>query len=148
MAEARIISGAVHRDVRGVVRHVNEFDFRTVDRFYTIQPAKAGEVRGWVGHSLESKWFFPVVGRFDFGIVRPGDWNNVSRSDSVRCERLDGRTSSVLEVPPGYFTACRALDEQAILLVFSSGKIERAHNDAVRLPADYWSIPATYLSGV
>jgi hypothetical protein len=137
----RAILGGIFRDVRGVVRHVNDFNFEKVDRFYTISPATPGEARGWVGHRRDWKWFFAVKGRFDVGIVRPMSWVNPSPEERVKSIRLDAEEPFVLEIPPGNFTASRALDSDSSLLVFSSGKIEEVAADDFRLPSEFWTIP-------
>ena len=46
--EPRLIDGGLHVDARGVVTHVNDFDFMGVDRFYTIRSHRPFEPRGWV----------------------------------------------------------------------------------------------------
>lgn len=137
----RVILGGIHRDARGVTQHANTFDFETVDRFYTIIPAVTGEVRGWVGHLRDWKWFFPVKGRFDLGIVQPTDWDSPAKGECVFSVGLDASKPQVIEVQPGGYTASRALDTDSILLVFSSGKIEQASTDNYRLPPDYWFLP-------
>lgn len=71
MQQPKHISGGIHRDSRGEVRHVNAFNMERVERFYTVHPARSGEVRGWVGHMRDWKWFFVMQGSFDVGVVAP-----------------------------------------------------------------------------
>lgn len=136
----RLIPGGLHRDKRGEVRHVNGFSFERVDRFYTVQPAQPGEVRGWVGHRRDWKWFFAVKGNFVIGVVRPNDWANPSPTEPVLRWSLSADAAAVLEVPPGHFTAARADSEGAILIVFSSGGIEHAGEDDFRQSSDFWQL--------
>lgn len=65
----RLITGGLSRDHRGVVQHVNAFRPSEADRFYVLHPARVGEVRGWMGHRRDAKWFFVVSGSFDIGVV-------------------------------------------------------------------------------
>lgn len=141
MPEVRLITGGLHRDARGEVHFANGFDFAGVDRFYTVHPARAGEVRGWVGHHRDAKWFVAVRGSFAVGVVAPADWAEPERTAVVRPFTLRDSAPAVLEVPPGHYFASRALSEGAILLVFSSGSFERAGEDDFRLPADHWALP-------
>lgn len=141
MPEVRFITGGLHRDSRGEVRFANDFDFTGVDRFYSVHPARAGEVRGWVGHRRDWKCFFVVAGAFDVGVVAPQNWESPEVTAVVSGFRLDAKSPSVLAVPPGHYFASRAVTEGAILLVFSSGRIETAGEDDFRLLPDHWALP-------
>jgi hypothetical protein len=136
----RVIPGGLHRDARGVVQHVNGFGFDRVDRFYTISPAAAGEVRGWVGHLREWKCFFAVRGEFTLGVVQPRDWVAPSPDDRVELIPLRGNEPCVVEVPPGHYTAACAAGPDSTLLVFSSGQIAGATTDDYRLTPDFWPL--------
>jgi dTDP-4-dehydrorhamnose 3,5-epimerase len=138
----RLIEGGLHRDERGEVRHVNTFDFQLVDRFYTICPARPNEVRGWVGHRRDWKWFHAVSGEFLLGVVQPDDWNNPSSHLAVQQFKLSADHPQVLEVPPGFATASLALKPGSALMIFSSGKIETAREDDYRFPPDRWPLSA------
>lgn len=139
-ANVRIIPGGIHRDNRGAVLHVNGFGFERVNRFYSILPSTCGEMRGWVGHLKEWKYFSVIRGRFDLGYVRPEKWREPGRDDRPTWISLSAGNPQVIEVPPGHYTASRALEAESILLVFSSGRIEDAHQDDFRLPADFWNL--------
>jgi len=45
--DVNLISGGLHVDERGVVSFVNDFDFKGVDRFYTIRAHQTGKSRDW-----------------------------------------------------------------------------------------------------
>lgn len=134
----RLIPGGLHRDSRGDLQHVNSFGFERVDRFYTIGPIGNREVRGWVGHKRDWKWFFAVKGEFDLGVVQPMDWDNPAPGDVVQIVRLSAGRPALLEVPPDSYTASRALSPGAVLLIFSSGRIEDSLSDDFRLPSGFW----------
>jgi dTDP-4-dehydrorhamnose 3,5-epimerase len=134
----RIIPGGRHVDARGAVQHVNAFHPRQADRFYVLHPAVVGEVRGWVGHQRETKWFFPVSGRLRIGVVACREWPEPSRALSVMRYGLIANEPAVLEIPPGHFTAIVAEEPGSALIVFSTGAIEAAKDDDFRLPPDYW----------
>ena len=138
---SRLIQGGIAIDSRGVVQHANLFDFANVDRFYTISPAN-NDVRGWVGHRREWKWFFAVAGAFEIGVVQPREWDRPASDESVQRFLLSAEMPVVLEVPPGSYSALQRLCHGAVLLVFSSGRIEEAQSDDFRLPADFWRMPS------
>ena len=136
----RIIKGGLHTDERGTVSFVNDFNFRGVDRFYTIRFARPGEPRGWVGHRRERKWFFIVQGHVSIAVVRPDNWREPSAGLPVQRFCLSASEPGVLHVPAGYATGSAALSADAILTVFSSGTIHDAGQDDYRFPTDRWPI--------
>lgn len=138
--ETELISGGLHVDERGVVSFVNNFDFKGVDRFYTIRVHKTGEPRGWIGHKREHKWFTALAGTLLVAVVAPDDWENPSSDLPVQRFTLSALTPAVLHVPPGHATASIMLEQDALLGIFSSGKMENAREDDWRFPCDYWSI--------
>jgi dTDP-4-dehydrorhamnose 3,5-epimerase len=135
-----LISGDVHVDERGILSFVNDFDFKGVDPFYTIRAHQPGEIRGWVGHRRDHKWFVPLVGSMVIAVVAPDDWENPSGKLPVQRFTLSKYKPAVLHVPPGHATASIMLTQDALLGVFSSGKIEDAANDEWRFDKDMWEI--------
>ena len=141
--QPRLIEGGIHFDERGSVSHVNDFDFVGVDRFYLIRSRMSGVPRGWVGHRRDQKWFFAAHGEVQVAVVQPDDWKAPSRGLPVSTYILSSGSPQVLHVPPGFATAIVHLTEPALLIVFSSGKVDDARSDAYRFPADQWSIDVT-----
>jgi dTDP-4-dehydrorhamnose 3,5-epimerase len=137
-----LLEGGCHVDARGSLSFVNGFDFHGVDRFYWVQPAQAGVLRGWVGHRREHKWFTVVSGEVLVAVVQPDDWQSPRRDLAVSRYVLSGARPQVLHVPPGHATGSVNLAAGAILMIFSSGRIEDAKSDDYRFPVDHWSIRA------
>ena len=135
-----LIEGGCHTDARGTVSFVNGFDFRGVDRFYWVQAAQANVLRGWVGHQRDQKWFTVVQGEVLVAVVQPDDWQSPRRDLPVARYVLSAANPQVLHVPPGYATGSVNVTQDAILLIFSSGKIQDAKTDDFRFPVDYWKI--------
>jgi dTDP-4-dehydrorhamnose 3,5-epimerase-like enzyme len=138
--QPRIINGGLHVDARGTVSFVNDFDFKGVDRFYTIRAHRPQELRGWVGHQREHKWFFAVQGTTLIAVVKPDRWDCPSSSLPVERFVLSAAKPQVLHVPSGHVTGSVNLSADAILMVFSSGKIEDAKTDDYRFAVDTWLI--------
>ncbi|MDM8006737.1 MAG: dTDP-4-dehydrorhamnose 3,5-epimerase family protein [Phycisphaerae bacterium] len=141
-SRVRLIEGGLDIDARGTVTHVNDFDFKGVDRFYTIRSHRPFEPRGWVGHRRDRKWFSVVQGTVLVAVVEPDDWSSPARDLPVQRFVLSSAKPQVLHVPAGYATGSVALSEDAILVIFSSGKIEDAKTDNYRFSADTWPIGA------
>lgn len=138
--QPRLIEGGLYVDTRGTVAYVNDFDFKGVDRFYTIRSHRANDPRGWVGHRQAQKWFSVIQGTVLIAAVKPDVWWSPARDLSVERFVLSATKPHVLHVPAGYATGIIMLDAEALLMVFSSGQIENAGDDDYRFPIDTWSI--------
>ena len=138
--QVELIKGGLHLDERGVVSFVNDFDFKGVDRFYTVKAHKIGEPRGWIGHRREHKWFIALAGTVMVFAVTPDDWQRPSQDLTVERFALSAVQPAVLHVPPGHATASVMLSHDALLGIFSSGKIDSASVDDWRYPCNYWMI--------
>ena len=73
-------------------------------------------------------------------VVAPDDWESPSEGLDVSRFMLSDAKPQVLCVPPGFATGCAAISDGAVLLVFSSGKIDEAGSDDYRFPVDQWGI--------
>ncbi len=140
--EPRLILGGRHVDGRGSVSFVNDFNFKGVERFYSIRCSRADEPRGWVGHQRDRKWFTVLQGQFLVAIVRPDNWATPSGTEVVQRYVLDADRPGVLFVPARYATAQMSLTADAILTVFSSGTIAQAKEDDFRFPLSQWKVTA------
>ncbi|MCF8427090.1 MAG: WxcM-like domain-containing protein [Bacteroidia bacterium] len=120
-----VIEGNIHRDERGVVRFVNDFDMSRVVRMYCIEP-KLGVVRAWHGHKKETKWFYAAKGSF---VVKVIDMNTRLLNQYVLTEL----ESMVLEIPGGNYNGFEALEEGSVLMVFSNFSLEKSKADDFRL---------------
>lgn len=142
MDEPKLIPGGLHVDERGVVSFVNDFDFQGVRRFYTIRAHVPNQLRGWVGHKTEHKWFTAVVGSILIAVVRPDNWENPSRDLPIQRFVLSALKPAILHVPAGHATASVMLGSEATLMVFSSGRIDQAPDDEYRYRLSLWSVVA------
>jgi dTDP-4-dehydrorhamnose 3,5-epimerase len=107
-----------------------------------VKPGQASVRRGWVGHRREHKWFTVVQGDVLLAVVQPDDWEQPSSDLPVARYRLSGDQPQVLHVPPGYATGWTHLEQNTVLMIFSSGKIEDAKSDDFRFPVDHWPVQA------
>jgi dTDP-4-dehydrorhamnose 3,5-epimerase-like enzyme len=135
-----ILEGRLHVDNRGSLAFFNEFAFPGVARFYIIRPERPQEVRGWIGHQREQKWFTAVEGTIAVAVVRPDDWQSPDAHAAVLNFVLSATKPQILTVPPGHATAIIGISPQSALMVFSTGSIEQAPSDSYRFPSDFWKI--------
>ena len=138
--KVNLIEGGAHADQRGLVTYFNTFSAVRADRFYTVRANELHRVRGWIGHRTEHKWFTALAGSVAIAVVEPDDWQSPSRNLEVRQFRLSFDYPSLLHVPPGHATASMMLTPDALLGVFSTGKIEDVASDNYRFDEDLWRL--------
>ena len=120
-----LISGGLHLDQRGIVSFVNDFDFKGVDRFYTVRGHAVGEPRGWTGNRKEHKRFTALSGTLLVAVVAPNHWEFPESNLLVGRYALSVLKPAVLHVPSGQATASVMLSPDAHLGVFFIGEDRR-----------------------
>lgn len=93
----RLIEGGCHKDVRGKLRFVNDFNMSQVKRFYTISNSIEQPKRGWIMHKRETKWFFPLRGITTIHVTGSNTCSELKESTYV----LNAEEPKILEVFPG-----------------------------------------------
>jgi dTDP-4-dehydrorhamnose 3,5-epimerase-like enzyme len=132
-----VIEGGSHEDERGIIRHVNDFDFCDIKRFYIIEQPK-NFVRAWQGHKLETKYFYAVSGSFMVCGVKIDDWNNPSPDLSVNTFIISDDKSQILRIPGGYVNGFKSLEPHSKLLVFSNFNMTETKQDIYRFDKKLW----------
>ena len=131
MEELKVLNGGVFVDDRGPLRFVNDFDFKGVKRFYQVENHERGFIRAWHGHKKEGKYVY---------VAKGSAWIGVINMDSLGVEKfvLSDKSPKVLYIPPGYYNGFQTLEENTILLFFSTTTIEESQGDDYREPYE-WS---------
>jgi dTDP-4-dehydrorhamnose 3,5-epimerase len=133
-----IIQGATAVDDRGAVRFVNDFDFRSVRRFYTVSNHRAGTVRAWHGHRREGKFATVLKGTALVCCVKVDDWAKPSPDLPVSRFVLSATKPGVLSIPPGFANGFMSLTDDDLIIFFSTASLEESLGDDVRFPARLW----------
>jgi len=133
-----LIQGAVALDDRGAVRFVNDFDFASVRRFYTVTNHRVGTVRAWHGHRREGKFATVLQGAALLGCVEIDDWAAPSAALPVARFVLSATAPAVLAIPPGYANGFMSLTDDALIAFFSTAGLEESLDDDIRFPARFW----------
>ncbi|WP_367329746.1 hypothetical protein [Sphingobacterium multivorum] len=136
--ELNTIQGGIAQDERGSIRFVNEFDMSLVKRFYIIRNADTELVRGWRGHKIEQRWFYVLSGEFSLDLVKIDNWAKPDQSLPVHNIILKACEMKVLNVPNGYATAFRALEQDSELLVYADYPLSHAVEDDFTWPLEYF----------
>lgn len=123
-----LIKGDLHKDNRGIVRFVNDFDMQNVVRMYCIEP-QLGIIRAWQGHKKETKWFFAVKGSFVVKVVN-------MKTNLLNKFILTDLESNIIEIPGGNYNGFEALEEGSVLMVYSDFTTPQSKEDDFRLSLD------------
>lgn len=137
-----IIQGNIHIDNRGIVRFVNDFDFKGIKRFYSIIHPSSQTIRAWQGHQKEKKYFYAARGSFLFKWIEIDNWETPSKDLKIKSHILSEMGSELLVVEPGHVTGFKGLEPGSVLLVFSDVTLEESKADDYRFPEDYWKFLA------
>jgi len=133
-----VIEGGIFKDSRGEIRHVNDFNFDEVKRFYIIHQKDSSTVRAWQGHKIEKKYFYVLKGAFLFAWVRIDKWNNPSPDLKSESIVLSGYESKLLYIPGGFANGIKAVEDDSILLVYSNLSLEDSQKDIMRFDKSLW----------
>ncbi|MBB1645569.1 WxcM-like domain-containing protein [Sphingobacterium sp. UME9] len=136
--EPNTIQGGIAQDERGSIRFVNEFDMSPVKRFYIIRNVDTELTRGWRGHKIEQRWFYVLSGEFSLDLVKIDNWAKPDQSLPIHNIVLRAAEMKVLNVPNGYATAFRALEQDSELLVYADYPLSHAVEDDFTWPVEYF----------
>ena len=128
-----LISGGVAVDDRGSVRFVNDFNFKDVKRFYQVQNHRQGFIRAWHGHQYEAKYVYVAQGSALIGAAN-------METSVVDKYVLSSQSPRVLFIPAGYANGFKTLEDNTIILFFSTSDINASLKDDIRFPYDKWNI--------
>lgn len=123
--------GGLFVDDRGYIKFVNNFDFSEVKRFYQVENHKKGFVRAWHGHKKEGKYVYVAKGSILLGVVPLGD-----TSDDPQKMTLSSQDPTVVYVPPGHYNGFKTLEEDTIVIFFSTSTLEESRDDDIRMEWD------------
>jgi len=130
-----IMTGGVFADDRGKLRFVNEFDFSKVKRFYQVENHRQGFIRAWHGHVNEGKYVYVPQGSALVGLV-----SLEQESATPRKLTLTSEKPQVLWIPPNHANGFMNLEENTIIMFFSTSSLEESKGDDIRFPYDKWNI--------
>lgn len=133
METPQIIEGGVAVDDRGSLRFVNGFDFAGVKRFYQVENHRQGFIRAWHGHKKEAKYVYVASGSALVGAV------NIE-SQEVQKFILSANSPKVLYIPPGYANGIMNLEDDTIIMFFSTSTLEESKGDDIRFQHTMWNI--------
>lgn len=145
-----LIAGSSFCDDRGYLRFVNDFDPVKcgVRRFYQVENHTQGFVRAFHGHLNEAKYVYVAKGSalvIATKIEENAEEDYVERYLSRKFTKftLTAQIPKVLYVPAGYANGFKTLEQDTIVMFFSTSTLEDSKGDDYRfdwnnLGADIW----------
>lgn len=137
-SKVKTISGNLAVDDRGVVRFVNDFNFKDVKRFYQVENFSKDVIRAFHGHLKEGKYVYVVSGSVLICAVRITDKKKPDKSQKVERYILSDKKPTVLFIPPGYANGFRCLEDNTSIIFYSISTLKETKKDDFRFPYDYW----------
>lgn len=128
MELCKLLIGNTFVDDRGTLRFVNDFNFEGVKRFYQVENHEKGFIRAWHGHRKESKYVYVAKGSAWIGVV------DMDREINAERYVLSDKSPKVLFIPPGKYNGFQTLEENTIILFFSTATTEESKGDDIRHP--------------
>lgn len=138
IAKMRQYQGDLAVDDRGLVRFVNDFNFKGVKRFYQVENVNLNVIRAFHGHMKEGKYVFVASGSIILCAVYLDDPKSPSKENRVERFVLSTKKPQVLFIPSRYANGFRALEENTKVIFFSTSTLEDSKKDDCRYPYDYW----------
>lgn len=140
MIQPSIIKGGQHKDDRGTVIFLNEFDMTPVKRVYYTEHSSTSVIRAWQGHKIERRWFFCVQGAFQVKLVKIDDFENPSDHLEVDTFILRKEEPTVLSIPKGYANGFKALQENSLLMIFADRHFGEEPQDQYKFDNTKWAV--------
>jgi len=131
--KCELMNGGVFVDDRGPLRFVNDFDFEGVKRFYQVENHERGFIRAWHGHKKEGKYVYVAAGTAWIGIID-------METEEVEKFVLSASSPKVLWIPPGKYNGFQTLEENTVILFFSTVTMEETKGDDFREPYEEYPI--------
>ncbi|SRR5258708_33736728 len=133
-----IIDGNIARDARGSLQFFNDFDMRSIRRFYQVSTVDTKMIRAWHGHMKETKYAYVVKGKALICAVKLSDTVKPSKHAIVKRFILSEKTPAILCIPAGYANGFRSLEKSTQIIFFSASTLAQSKKDDYRFPPEYF----------
>lgn len=133
------IEGDCAIDDRGKLKFCNDFDMKSVRRFYTVSNHSAQFIRAWHAHEYEAKFVYVSAGAAMIAAVKIDKWKDPNPDLEISRFFLSEEKPGVLHIPGGYAHGSMTLKANTQILFFSTTTLEDSLDDDMRYPYNYWN---------
>lgn len=134
----QIIEGGLAIDERGVLKFINDFNFKGVKRFYQVENHLMNIVRAFHGHMKEAKYCYVASGSILLFVAKIGNIKSPSKRQKPQKFILSAEKPQILFIPAGYAHGYKALEKNTRIIFFSTSTLKESKEDDFRYPYDYW----------
>lgn len=134
----KIISGDSSFDDRGVVKFINDFNFKNVKRFYQVTNHNTKIIRAFHAHKKEQKYVYVAKGTILLCLAPIVNFSSPSKKTKVRRIILSDKKPQIVYVPEGYANGFRSLEKDSVVIFYSTSTLIQSQKDDYRYPHDYW----------
>jgi len=130
MKKPTIISGNIHKDHRGKIFHVNNFDLSPIKRIYIIENKDLTINRGWKGHLVENRWFYCSAGEIKIQVVPISNFD--IQFPTIEVFNLSDKNLNILFVPKGFATLIKQSKKESRITAMSDYLLGKSNDDNLR----------------
>jgi len=130
MKKPTIIKGSIHKDDRGKVFHVNNFNLNPIKRIYIIENKDLNINRGWKGHLVENRWFYCSKGEIEIQVVPINDFS--VKFPAIEFFKLSDKNLNILFVPKGFATLIRQYKKESRVTAMSDYLLGESDDEDLR----------------
>jgi dTDP-4-dehydrorhamnose 3,5-epimerase-like enzyme len=132
-----LVEGGISIDDRGVVKYINEFNFKA-KRLYTVSNFSSLFIRAWHGHKKEEKCVMVLKGAAVVAAIPIEDWAYPRDSKNIYRYVLSDKKPAMVYIPKNCVNGFMSLTDDSQLLFFSSATLEESQEDDYRFEPDFW----------
>ncbi len=132
--EPKIIEAGIACDDRGSLTFANDFDFKGVKRFYQVWNNDKSVIRAFHGHLKEGKYVYVPKGSIKLIILKMEGKELLK--DTKKEFILSSKKPSIVYIPPGYANGFKPLEDDTLVIFFSTSTLEESKGDDYRFDYD------------
>ena len=133
------IDGDSAIDDRGKLKFCNDFDMKSVRRFYTVSNHSAQFIRAWHAHEQEAKFVYVSAGAAMLAVVKIDNWEEPNPDLEISKFFLSEEKPGVLHIPGGCAHGSMTLKANTQIFFFSTSTLVDSLDDDMRYPYNYWN---------
>lgn len=130
--------GGKQSDLRGTVRFINDFTLKRIKRFYQVENRNTSIIRGFHGHMKEEKYVYVAKGKILLCVAYLDNVKNPSKLNRVQRFVLSSDKPEIVYIPQRYANGFKTLEENSIVIFFSTLSLSNSLKDDYRFRYDYW----------
>jgi len=136
--EVKIFNGGIACDDRGSLTFANDFNFKDVKRFYQVWNNDKRVIRAFHGHIKEGKYAYVPKGSVKLVLLKMDDSGKLMKDCKETMQEfvLSSKKPNIVFIPPGYANGFKCLEEDTLIIFFSTSTLDESKGDDYRFEYD------------